>query len=221
MLVIIGATLLVAWMVYPRASFSRSKKWPLRLATGAIIFLCNYKLNTSYHLFQRKFIPADIHAFYSIRSGFSAINPEIPLKHLTTEKNISPGTESPKWNVVLFIFESFSKEPLSFYGYDNEFTPFMHQWITGEQDQFVLMQNSISVSGATDVSMPTIFTGVGPEKSYGVFTHAPFIWDYAKRNGYTTFYASSQSQIWKNLMGFIGISISTIMSIPKNLTWIL
>ncbi len=156
---------------------------------------------TGYHL--SRFLPIDIHHYFSFRKSFKrSPNQSIELAHFPIDLP-EKATDAENWNIVLFVFESLSKKPLSFYGYENSNTPFLSKWIKNEPDQFVLMQNAISISGSTDISMPSIFTGIGPHESYGKLTSAPFIWDYAKANQYETYFFTSQSQEWKKMKKFV------------------
>jgi hypothetical protein len=171
----------------------------LILAIGGIII--------SKHEYQRSYIPADLHTFYA----FYFHNPDNqdlkPFQHIVNYKALQLPDDKrkidEKYNVVLIVFESLSRIPLSFYGFNNSFTPFMHKWINKEKENFVIVKNAMSVSGATDASMPALYTGVGPEQAYYKLSNAPFLWDYAKLNGYNTIIATSQSQEWKNLKHFI------------------
>ncbi len=161
----------------------------------------------SKHEYQRSYIPADLHTFYA----FYFHNPDNhdlkPFQHIVNFETLKLPEDkrntADKYNVVLIVFESLSRIPLSFYGYDNAYTPFLHKWIQQEKDHFVVIKNAMSVSGATDASMPALYTGVGPEQPYYKLNSAPFLWDYAKLNGFNTMIATSQSQEWKNLKHFI------------------
>ena len=126
-------------------------------------------------------------------------------KELTkSNQRLSPqkGNES-EYNIVLVVQESMSVEPLSFYGYDNCFTPFFKEWITKEDSNFVLFTDAMAISGCTDISVPALYTGVGPEEGYNKLLTLPFMWDYAKANTYETALVSSQRYSWRNLRSFL------------------
>jgi glucan phosphoethanolaminetransferase (alkaline phosphatase superfamily) len=125
-----------------------------------------------------------------------------PLKPSNHRLTPASGLES-KFNIVFVVQESMSVEPLSFYGYDNDYTPFLKNWINREQSNFILFQDAMAISGCTDISMPTMFTGVGPEEPYDKLMELPFLWDYAKANGYETSLISSQRYTWRNLRYFL------------------
>ncbi len=170
-----------------------------------MLILANFILNQERYFFQKNFLPLDIHTFYAIRTGFKKHSQEKPLKHFLApdwDKKL-PKAKNEKYNIVLVVFESFSKVPLPFYGFKNNYMPFMTHWIKQDSAQFILFKNAMSVSGATDVSMPTIYTGIGPERDYYDLIHAPFLWDYAKKAGYETMLINTQSQEWKHMNSFV------------------
>ena len=181
-----------------------SYKIVLGLALFVLLFN-NFMLNKKRHVFSNAFLPVDIHTFYALKKGVKSHSDEKPLKHILTsdwDKSL-PDTSNEKYNIVLVVFESMSKVPMPFYGFDNKYMPFLSQWINKEHDQFLLFKNALSVSGATDISMPTIYTGIGPERDYLQLIKAPFLWDYAKKAGYETFLINTQSQEWKHMDQFV------------------
>ena len=201
---IVVFTLLFVFLFKKKVAVPSSKAYIL--VSILILMVVNWKLNTGKIHHQKDFIPMDIHTFYSVKLGMKDNDKLKPFRHIfTPDLPILVGDKSReyRWNIVLIVFESFSKEPLSFYGFDNDYTPFMHRWIQTEQDQFILMHNAMSISGATDVSMPSMYTGVGPEEAYSKLISAPFLWDYAKKNDYETLIATSQSQEWKGFKEYI------------------
>ncbi len=205
LLPIILFTILFTWFLSKKMSLPKQKYY---LITILIIFaVINWKFNTGKRSYQNDFIPMDIHGLYTLKLGMKNMVLK-PLRHIVDPdtqvlKDSITGKEALQWNIVLVVFKSVSREPLSFYGYDNDYTPFMKHWIEREKDQFVLMQDAMAISGATDVSMPTMYTGVEPEEKYSKLTAAPFMWDYAKQKGYETCIATSQSQEWKGFRHFV------------------
>ncbi len=202
-ILILTAVLFQIFKIKASKHFQKSKI--LLVLSLLIIFLANLTLNVERRYFQRNFLPVDTHTFYAIRTGLKKHSDEKPLKHFLPsgwDKNL-PANKNEKYNIVLIVFESFSKVPLPFYGFDNNYMPFMTGWIKQENNQFILFKNGMSVSGATDVSMPTIYTGIGPERNYFDLIHAPFLWDYAKKAGYQTMLINTQSQEWKHMNSFV------------------
>ncbi len=205
-----GAWLLLAALLFALIHYRGARSIPPRkqwISFSILAVLTFVGLESGRHEYQRSFLPADLQILYSFRYGLIPTSDAKPLEHLVhlRKQDLPHDERSPeeKYNVVLIVFESLSRAPLPFYGYANRYMPFTVDWIKREKDLFVCMQNAMSVSAATDVVMPAIYTGVGPEQPYEKLTEAPFLWDYAKLNGYTTVVASSQSQKMKNFEGFI------------------
>lgn len=106
------------------------------------------------------------------------------------------------YNVVLVIQESMGTEPLSIYGYNNNYMPFFKDWVDEEHERIIIFEDAMAISGCTDISLPSIVTGAGAEEGYDKLLKAPFIWDYYKANGYKTAYISSQRYKWKKFNEF-------------------
>ncbi len=121
----------------------------------------------------------------------------------STQRNVPNKGEGSSYNIVLIVQESMSVEPLSFYGYNNDYTPFFQDWTQKEDSNFVLFTDAMAISGCTDISIPTLYTGVGPEENYEKLMTSPFMWDYAKVNNYETALVSSQRYSWRNLRSFL------------------
>ncbi len=107
------------------------------------------------------------------------------------------------FNIVLFVVESWGKAPLSFYGYNENPTPFLTNWIKSESDTFAVFHQAMANASATDVSVPSILTGVGPFESNKKLHRMPIIWDWARGASFQTFLVSSQTMTWLNFDRFI------------------
>ncbi len=198
-----------------------SGKNRIKLVTGAIvlILLNNVFLNVNYDYYKTDFINFDVHTFYSLRKGMHVHSKNKPLLHVLSpdwDKNL-PSPPEEKYNVVLVVFESLSKIPLPFYGFDNNYMPFLTNWMQKDSTQFIRFKNALSLSGATHVSMPSIFTGVGPERDYYDLVYAPFLWDYAKKASYHTMLINIQSQTWRQFNRFVGDSNADYYFYPEKL----
>ncbi|MCO5268872.1 MAG: LTA synthase family protein [Brumimicrobium sp.] len=110
--------------------------------------------------------------------------------------------ENNEYNIVLIVHESMSLEPISIFGYKNNFMPFLQNWYNKEKENFVLFHDAMAISGCTDMSMPTMLTGTEPEADYYKFMRMPFMWDYAKENGYTTGFITPQQFGWFSFYEF-------------------
>jgi len=107
------------------------------------------------------------------------------------------------YNIVLVINESFGKDYLPFYGKQGRSTPFLERWIRSEKDKFVIFRNAFSNSTATDLSVPSILTGVAPYEDNEKPRRMPLLWDWAKAVGYKTVLVSSQRYTWSDFDKFL------------------
>jgi hypothetical protein len=102
--------------------------------------------------------------------------------------------------VVLFVTESFGRHH-SRWGQDGpEAMPVFREWLKS-RGAFVTTQ-AFANSSATDMSMPSIFTGLTPDKSSDDFHSVPFVWDYFAAADYRTAWFSSQRFSWGGFSGF-------------------
>lgn len=162
---------------------------------------------------QNRFGSYGIERFHSIDMTLLFVSKYyVENKELLTSRNnysISTNRNKPNqgsekfYNIVFVIQESMSVEPLSIYGYKNDYMPFFKGWHDSEDGNFILFKDAMAISGCTDMSVPTLLTGVGPEEMTDKIMQMPFLWDYAKANGYGTAMMSSQRYSWANFRTFI------------------
>jgi glucan phosphoethanolaminetransferase (alkaline phosphatase superfamily) len=128
---------------------------------------------------------------------------------------INPIAPKNDYNILLIINESLGKSNLSCYGYSIATTPWLSEWVNKEKNLY-LFQKAFTNSTATDVSMPSIFTGVGPEEGSNKLHRLPLLWDWAKAAGYETAYLTSQKIAWANLDQFIITPSLDYLFSPEN-----
>jgi len=151
------------------------------------------------------FSTIDTRYLFTTKKYLREKNQRITRKYLKpSDIRINPHKGSVSaYNIVIILQESMSAEPLSIYGYENDYTPFLQSWFTLEKSQFVVFQDAMSISGCTNISVPSLFTGVGPEEPYEKLMQVPFMWDYTKANAYSTALISSQRYTWDNFRYFV------------------
>jgi len=77
------------------------------------------------------------------------------------------------------------------------------QHIKADPASYIIFENAFTSSLATQVSMPSIFSGVGPEESHRHLHKVPLLWDMAHAAGYTTGYFTSQRIRWASMNDFL------------------
>ena len=118
---------------------------------------------------------------------------------LTVKKSESPSD----FNILLIINESFNKYGLGIYGMKSEYAKFINDYLDSVKDRLVVFHNFYSNAGCTDVSIPSIMTGVSPENSLEKLHLLPLIWSYAKAKSMKSVFASAQNYNWVNFDTFL------------------
>ena len=128
-----------------------------------------------------------------------------PRLHASVRASVSANIDALKQenlpqSVVLFVTESLGRHH-SRWGEDGpEALPGFRAWLKS-REAFVTTQ-AFANSSATDMSMPSIFTGLTPDKGSEAFHSVPFVWDYFSQAGYRTAWFSSQRFSWGGFSGF-------------------
>ncbi len=123
--------------------------------------------------------------------------------HTSYERFPLSRIEPPKrLNIVLIINESWGKNALPFYGNPSNAVPFLSEWVRRESDHFFVFKTAVANSTATDVSMPSILTGVAPYESNDKLHMFPLLWDWGASAGYHSILVTSQRFSWNSLDNF-------------------
>ena len=72
----------------------------------------------------------------------------------------------------------------------------------GEQ-AWVRPVNAVTPSSCTDVTLPCLLTGAGPQQGYRRFAQLPSVFDMARARGLRTLFFTAGSLKWANLEGFL------------------
>lgn len=110
--------------------------------------------------------------------------------------------EPEEWNVLLVVNESWGKNYVWLYDKADNCMPFFRSWVEKESDNFLVFKNAFTNSNATDVSMPSLFTGVPPWEPNQKLHSVPFVWNWANSVGLRSFFVSSQHFSWADLDDF-------------------
>ena len=107
------------------------------------------------------------------------------------------------FDIVWIINESWGTPRLSFYGHGVETMPFLSQWLAQETENFFLFQRAYTNSNASDLSVPSLLTGVGPWEPNRRLARVPLVWDWAHAAGLNTFFVTPSSFRWANFFRFM------------------
>jgi glucan phosphoethanolaminetransferase (alkaline phosphatase superfamily) len=126
-----------------------------------------------------------------------------PKLHAGTRLEVSASSEknlNAPHAVVLFVTESLSIFHSKWGDKGPDSLPKLRNLL--DQNVTYLAQEGFSNSSATDMSMPSLFTGLLPDRSHDDFHRVPFIWDMFHGSGYTTAWFSSQRFSWAGFSSF-------------------
>ncbi|VAX22754.1 hypothetical protein MNBD_NITROSPINAE02-1916 [hydrothermal vent metagenome] len=99
-------------------------------------------------------------------------------------------------NVLVVINEEWGKNNLAFYGRGKNSMPLLNEWIEKESETVFVFNQAFTNSTATDVSVPSLLTGVAPYESSARLHSLPLLWGWAKGSDHTTFLVSPQRYQW-------------------------
>jgi membrane-anchored protein YejM (alkaline phosphatase superfamily) len=90
----------------------------------------------------------------------------------------------------------------------NNYMPFLSDLINSNRKHWFLFTNSLASSTATDVSIPSLVTGICPTKSSAQLHDAPLIWDWLEscNHQYFKIFSSPVDFRWANLEFFLGLN---------------
>lgn len=121
-------------------------------------------------------------------------------------------------NVLLIINESLGTHEADFSGSRTDQMPHLQNWIADSRSQFVTFTRAYASSTSTDLSVPSLLTGVGPYRSPERLHTVPMIWDWARAAGHSPFFISTQNYSSTNFHEFLfhedTIPVSTPTTVP-------
>ncbi|MEZ4744018.1 MAG: sulfatase-like hydrolase/transferase [Bdellovibrionota bacterium] len=115
----------------------------------------------------------------------------------TPEKKIQPNS----FNVLFIIGETLAANHLSFWGAKVDPTPNLTKILSNSDT--VPFKKLHSNASCTDLSLPSILTGLEPIKPLGLFLSSYLPFDIFKAYGFKTFLISSHNYDWANLKAYI------------------
>jgi glucan phosphoethanolaminetransferase (alkaline phosphatase superfamily) len=112
-------------------------------------------------------------------------------------------------NIFVLINESLGRTNINIdqFNLNKNQLPFLSRLIDSEKNQWFLFENSLSSSTATDVSIPSLITGICPTKSSKNLHSAPLLWDWLKsiNVNYYKIFSSPVDFRWANLESFLNL----------------
>ena len=91
-------------------------------------------------------------------------------------------------NIIIVRLEETSADHFGLYNEKHATTPRLQAFQRNNPHEFFVYEKHYANSGATDVALPIMFTGLFSTRPGRDFGHYPLIWDYANSAGYHSFW---------------------------------
>ena len=133
-----------------------------------------------------------------------------PLHHSPQRLQVR-GTPQPSPHSILIILgESWGAEELRFFPTQSptqkasirHAMPDLEAWVHSQKDQLLQFPHAFSNSADTKVSVPSLMTGVSPDRPIQELHKAPFAWHWANAYGLKPIYITSQRYRWSGFFEF-------------------
>jgi glucan phosphoethanolaminetransferase (alkaline phosphatase superfamily) len=193
--------LLIAWLWSPRQQHRHPGGLMLRLiglALLCVLYLVILNQLPGYSKGHKLTVDTSIAQALKL-----SVSPNAGRLHTTNRKPVSPFVANNSLNVILIINESFGKKAFDYRDSTSIAMPFLRRWIANESDHFIFFDYAHTNSTATDVSVPSLLTGVAPWESGQKLYTMPMVWDWARAAGMHTLLVSAQLYDWGNLGSFL------------------
>ena len=173
-------------------------KWPLTIALligGSLLFFPKNTVLSSEFYSPKLILEFILYSFgekNAIREDVFVLNRHaLPKLHSSLPKKNQS-------NILIVRLEEVSSRKVGLYS-TVKTTPFLSAFQSQYPNNFFVFQHHFSNSGATDVSVPILYTGLSPTRSGKEFGFFPIIWDYARALDYYTFYIIPFRLSWGSL----------------------
>ncbi|MFV0337175.1 MAG: LTA synthase family protein [Chthoniobacterales bacterium] len=206
-LIILSLIFYFGWHQRIQSKFSLRRTYLLLFATSLLLLSILINLGSPLSRYRIGIDSSVLIAFLDTGSSKEIVNLQFGNR-----RAVAPPTDNKKFtpNVLLFANESLGRRigGLSFYGDNTDAMPFLSSLIKSKPHDFFIFKNALSNSTATDVSLPSLFTGIGPELSAQDLFQAPLLWDWLKAANpdYKTVFGSPVVFSWSHLNQILGFS---------------
>ncbi len=146
--------------------------------------------------------PPDVAAWCSLRRASQLGIERIHLRGVPRALPSHAKAETPWAKTILVVVnESWGTDGVAFAGYPKSGMPLLDNRVARDSS-WVAFPKAFTNATATDVSMPSLFTGSRTDDSWDKLHRYPFPWYMAKARGYRIAYVTSQRFQWLNMRDF-------------------
>lgn len=147
--------------------------------------------------------PPDVAALCSVRQAFRLGIKRIHLQRVPRSMPSLADAEEPWTNTILLVVnESWGTSGVAFAGSQRNGMSLLQKRVASDSS-WVAFPNAFTNACATDVSMPSIYTGSRTDESWDRLHSYPFPWDIARKRGYLASYVTSQRLKWLHMDQFL------------------
>jgi hypothetical protein len=189
---------LLAWATRPPLTMPwRGAR--LRVAAGLTIFVLTLTL-----VFPRLPLPPDLHGVRALALGiFLPATSDSKLPDPTARPVLPNAPRQPgarATNVILLLHESVPSSAWA--PWSPSGAPALEGFFARHADRVVVYSAASSAATCTDVSLPSLFTGLDADAPRDAYRRAPILWQEAKASGLVTELYSAQDFNWAGFRGF-------------------
>jgi phosphoglycerol transferase MdoB-like AlkP superfamily enzyme len=193
--------LLIAWLWSPRQKHRDPGSLMLKLIGLALLGALYLAILNQLHWYSKGHrLTADTSFALALKRS---ISPNAGGLHATNRKPVSQFVTDDSLNVILIINVSFGKKAFDFRDSASVAMPFLRHWIANESDHFISFDYAHTNATATDVSVPSLLTGVAPWESGHKLHTMPMVWDWVQAAHLHTLFVSAQLYNWGNFDSFL------------------
>jgi hypothetical protein len=190
------AAALLDWASRPREGQPAHMPWPFAAAVTLASLILVFA-------WPKAAVSADLRLFATVANGLRGYAVEdtglpdpnrlaLPSLHVK---------RSP--DVLLIIHESLTARQWHPWSCEASCSPATSAFLAAHPESTVWFPRAIANSSATDVSVPSLLSGLPPDASAEEFARAPLAWHYARSAGYRTGFFTAQKLYWANLDRFL------------------
>lgn len=193
--------LAAVWAFGPQVDFF-DRETRARAAVGVVSLFAISLAATALFAHRRHLAPDTAVLTASVRSTFMPVDDRLHEPDRAPVPEAPPSDAPPAPNIVFVINESLGTHEVDFTDEATEEMPYVESWLASSPERTFAFRRAYANSTSTDVSVPTMLTGIGPERPPEELHEAPLAWQWARKAGLAPFYVSNQNYSATNFPEF-------------------
>lgn len=188
----VAAALGIAAVLAALVRATRKPLLPGRLRGLVLVPALGLPLSIAAHVNLGSPLPPDTQGFVAVLGGglLRVFNRQKLPKQ--PERIVPPAGAAQTPDVVVLVHESLGSYQWRPWSKDPARSPVLERFLEEHADHALHFPTALSSAGATDVSVPSILTGLGPDAANADYAKAPVLWQEARVLGYLSGLVSAQ-----------------------------